>query len=253
MADYAKKKNDELAQLCKDRGLAHTGKKADLVKRLEEHDAKSAAGAAAPKPETNEDEIDWDEEPATETAKAATTEASANAIAAGGQGEVPNPQAVPNQEAAIDPAKTDELDVAPPAPEAGATEEKKEEKDFSTGLADRTLDEEIEKRKARLRKFGVPEDDEQWKKLERAQKFGNAEILGGLNSALSNEKPGKKRGREGADNDKDRKRSRGPGKKQGGGGDKKPEKEASNGGYPSWMTQADKDAADRRKAKFAAA
>ena len=31
MADYAKKKNDELAALCKERGLAHTGKKADLV------------------------------------------------------------------------------------------------------------------------------------------------------------------------------------------------------------------------------
>lgn len=263
MADYAKKKNDELAQLCKDRSLPHTGKKADLVKRLEEFDAKNTGGAAPAKPAGNEDEIDWDDEPATETAKAATNEAAANAIAAGGQGELPNPQAVPNQEAAVDPSKTDELEVAPPASEPAAIEEKKEEKDFSTGLADRTLDEEIEKRKARLRKFGVPEDDEEWKKLERAQKFGNMEILGGLNKALSNEKPGKKRGREdGAEkeggNQRDRKRSRGrAGRKQGGAGgapgEKKPEKESSNGGYPGWMTQADKDAADRRKAKFSTA
>ncbi|CAK4033918.1 SAP domain [Lecanosticta acicola] len=263
MADYAKKKNDELATLCKDRGLPHTGKKADLVKRLEEYDTKIAASAATAKPAANEDEIDWDDEPATETAEAATNEAAANAIAAGGQGQVPNPQAVPNQEAAIDPAKTDELDVAPPAaPEPAAAEEKKEEKDFSTGLAERTLEEEIEKRRARLRKFGVPEDDEEWKKLERAQKFGSSESLGGLNKALSDAKPGRKRGRDGgAKNDGgnhgDRKRSRGrPGREQGGSGagGRKPEKESnSNGGYPSWMTQADKDAADRRKAKFATA
>lgn len=96
MADYAKKKNDELAALCKERSLPHTGKKADLVKRLEDYDAKGAsASASAPaKPAANEDEIDWDDE-----AKAATTEPAAAAIAAGGVGEVANPLAVPNQQA----------------------------------------------------------------------------------------------------------------------------------------------------------
>ena len=54
--DYAKKKNDELAALCKERNLPHTGKKADLVKRLEEYDAKNAAAPAAT---TNDDEIDF--------------------------------------------------------------------------------------------------------------------------------------------------------------------------------------------------
>jgi SAP domain-containing ribonucleoprotein len=76
MSEYAKKKNDELAALCKERGLPHTGKKADLVKRLEEHDATNTstaptpATAPAPAPVAAvEDEIDWDDEPAAETAK----------------------------------------------------------------------------------------------------------------------------------------------------------------------------------------
>lgn len=247
MAEYAKKKNDELAALCKERSLPHTGKKADLVKRLEEYDATHDA-APAQTAATNDDEIDFDDEPAPETA---TTEAAANAMAAGGVGEVKNPQAVPNQHAAIDPAKTDDLTVDPPAEQQP---EAKEEKDFSTGLAERTLDEEIEKRKARLRRFGVSEDSEEWKALERAQKFGNAEILGGLNIALSAEK---KRGRgPPVDNDGGiRKRSKGrPGPKKVTSERPRKEKEGGGGGgaYPSWMTQADRDAADRRKAKFAA-
>lgn len=243
MADYGKKKNDELAALCKERGLAHTGKKADLVKRLEEYDTTSAGTPA--KPPAAEDEIDWDDEPATETAKAATSEPAPNAIAAGGVGEVSNPQAVPNQEAAIDPAKTDDLAVAPPAAEPAATEEKKEEPNFSTGLAERTLDEEIEKRKARARKFGLPEDSDEIKMLERAKRFGNNELpgLGLLNKALP-EKTERKRGREGGDSGRP-----GPGKKQRG---DKPERKDGVDGFPSWMTQADRDAAARRKAKFTA-
>lgn len=252
MADYAKKKNDELAALCKERGLAHTGKKADLVKRLEEYDTQNAGAA---KPAAPEDEIDWDDEPATETAKAATTEPAANAIAAGGVGEVANPQAVPNQEAAVDPSKTDDLAVAPPAAEPAATEEKKEDPSFNTGLAERTLDEEIEKRKARARKFGLPEDSDEIKMLERAKKFGSTDLpgLGLLNKALP-EKQDRKRGREGGDKEGGiRKRSRGraaPGKKQRGGD--KPERKDGVDGFPAWMTEADREAAARRKAKFTA-
>lgn len=239
MVDYAKKKNDELAALCKERSLPHTGKKADLVKRLEEHDAKSGTAAAPSKPE---DEIDWDEEPATETAKAATTEPAANAIAAGGVGEVANPQAVPNQEAAVDPAKTDDLSVAPPE---GTTEVKP-----TSTMPDRTIDEELEKLKKRAEKFGnPPEMLENIKKMERAKKFGveGESGLGMLNQALSTEKPYGKRGREGAENDGGiRKRSKvRPGKKGGGGGvETKPKKESnekSNGGYPSWMTDKDRE------------
>ena len=241
MVDYSKKKNDELAALCKERSLPHTGKKADLVKRLEDYDTKATSGTAAA-PAKAEDEIDWDEEPATETAKAATTEPAANAIAAGGVGEVSNPQAVPNQEAAIDPAKTDDLSVAPP-------EASTEVKPTST-MPDRTIDEELEKLKKRAEKFGnPPEMLENIKKMERAKKFGveGESGLGMLNQALSTEKPYGKRGREGAENDGGvRKRSKvRPGKKGGGGAvEAKPKKagdEKSNGGYPSWMTDKDRE------------
>ena len=255
MADYAKKKNDELAALCKERGLAHTGKKADLVKRLEDYDASGGASTAAAKPAI-EDEIDWDDEPATETAKAATTEPAADALAAGGVGvEFPNPQDVPNQIPAEDPAETDDLTVDPPAPEP-----KEPEKDFSQGLMDRTIDEEIEKRKARARKFGMPEDTDDIKALERAKRFGTTDLPGMLNKALSTE--GRKRGRNGDGGEAGvRKRSRGPGRGRGG-RDRGPRRERTpvsgsggggggGGGYPTWMTKEDREAADRRKAKFA--
>lgn len=88
-----------------------TGKKADFVQRLQDSDAGSAGAQPAV---TGEDEIDWDDEPALEAATKATTEPAADALAAGGIGEIPNPQNVPNQIPAIDPAATDELSVDPP-------------------------------------------------------------------------------------------------------------------------------------------
>ena len=57
MADYAKMKNAELEALLKERNLPHTGKKADLVKRLQDADAASSEPA-----KKDEDEIDWDDE-----------------------------------------------------------------------------------------------------------------------------------------------------------------------------------------------
>ncbi|KAF7197074.1 hypothetical protein HII31_01499 [Pseudocercospora fuligena] len=265
MADYAKKKNDELAALCKERGLAHTGKKADLVKRLEGYDAKqtatTTAPAAAAKPAANEDEIDWDDEPATEAAKAATTEPAANAIAAGGQGEVSNPQAVPNQEAAIDPAQTDDLKVAAAPADAATTEAEKEAKKaenakYSANLAERTLQEEIEKRKARARRFGMPEDSDEIKALERKLRFGDTDLPGDLNRALQ-EKKREKRGRAAAveaDDGGIRKRSRGrPGPTKKGSVEKPKSEKKANGGFPDWMSEADRQKAEARKAKFAAA
>lgn len=246
MADYGKRKNDELQALCKERGLAHTGKKADLVKRLEDHDAQSS-GAAKPA----EDEIDWDDEPATETAKAATTEPAANAIAAGGVGEVANPLAVPNQEQVEDPSQANDLTVIPPEKEPSP-----EKVEFSAGLAEQTLDTEIEKRKARARKFGLPEDSDEIKMLERAKKFGNADALKSLNAGLSTE-GGRKRGREGGEN--------GGGIRKGGRGGRRQDSRRREKGRPSpapgsgvdkssagWSA-ADKEAIERRKARFAKA
>ncbi|KAK1055532.1 hypothetical protein LTR74_015612 [Friedmanniomyces endolithicus] len=277
MADYAKKKNDDLITLCKERGLPHTGKKADFVQRLEDYDLKHASGPpptyTADKPAL-EDEIDWDDEPpATETANTATTTQAADAMAAGGIGAVSNPVAVPNQTVAEDPATTNDLTVAAAPestaePEPPAAKEASPEKDFSTGLAERTIDEEIARRKARAKKFGLPEDNDEIKMLERARRFGVVDasaVPGMLNQALSEgrkrEGRGEKRGLDGAlsadagvrkrsrgDKKGVRQRSRGPreangGRKEGGGG--------GGGGGGAGMSDADKAKAEARKQRFA--
>jgi len=248
MADYAKKKNDELATLCKERSLPHTGKKADLVKRLEEFDAKggSSASADAPaKPVTGEDEIDWDDD-----AKAATTKPAAAAIAAGGVGEVANPLAVPNQEPAIDPSKTDDLTVVAPSEQPAAQEAESE-----STMEHRSLAAEIEKRKARARKFGMPENTEEIKALERALRFGATDLPGLLNKALpaKSERAEKKRGRASVEPEGGvRKASRG---RKGGDRPKpvngKAEASKPSQGGAAWMNDKDREAAERRKAKFA--
>ncbi len=286
MAAYTKQTNPELVALLKERGLPHSGKKADLIKRLEEHDASQSATAApttVPAPAATakpaiEDEIDWDDDTA-----GATTEQAASAVAAGGVGEVKNPVDVPNQEVAEDPATTNDLTVAgnttavaetvEDAPAAAVEEkEKSPEKDFTSGLAERTIDEEIEKRKARARKFGMPEDSEEIKMLIRAKKFGVTDasaVPGMLNQALS--APGKgdrKRGPAGLDGalseggvhkrgrrDGGRGRGRdrpGMGRRQASGRPSPaPGAKKEGGGYASWMGEEDRRKADARKAKFA--
>jgi SAP domain-containing ribonucleoprotein len=259
MSDYAKKKNDELMALCKERGLAHTGKKADLVKRLEEHDAQSGSANAAAAAAAPEDEIDWDEDTtdAAAAAKAATTEPAANTSS--------NTQAAPSQEAATTSEATTQPASTTDAP-AAAPAEKKPEVDFSTGLAARTLDEEIEKRKARARKFGLPEDTEEIKALERAKRFGTATTelpgLGLLNGALPEKRERKGRGggeapanTDGGIRKNGRERQRGAkGKVRGAEKPKSAGAAAGEGGqYPGWMTQKDREAAERRRAKFSSA
>jgi len=284
MADYSKMKNAELESLLKERGLPHTGKKAELVKRLQDADQTGAKG---------EDEIDWDDEPATATAQNATSEPAAAALQAGGVGQPANPQAVPNQVADVDPATTDDLTVAAPAEatssvaptESTATvanettaqptiettteqiaEPEKFEKpavDFSSGMKTLTIDEEIEKRKARAKKFGTDiEKDEVLKNLERQKKFSGGDALPGkLNEALPDKRE-KKRGRETDDGGNQQKRGRpgmagrrGSGRPQ---GDRAstPRNGKLNGSTPkpapsSGMSEADRQKAEARKARFA--
>lgn len=276
MPDYAKMKNADLEALLKERGLPHAGKKADMVDRLQKDDEKVAA-AAASKPANAEDEIDWDDEgDEVAAAPAAQDDAITNeeTIAkAGGQGQPPDPQAVPNQVADIDPATTDDLSVQPPAEAevegtaGAATEEKKEPApDYSIGLAASSLDEEIEKRKKRALKFGMKiEDDEGLKKLERAKKFGEVGPPKGLDEALPER--ARKRGREDGEDAGGNKR-RGGGRDNGRGGRggrggrdrrenrprdgrdaRRDEGKASSGS--SWMSEKDRAAAEARKAKWA--
>lgn len=213
--DYSKKTNADLVEILKSRSLPHTGKKADLVARLQQDDEKKATEAPAATTTTDaaEDVIDWDDELPTEKP---ATEAGANAIAAGGKGPVANPVAVPNQKLDTDPATADELKVESTGAAAAVTgqpdstttnAEKKEAVEFTRGLPATELEEELRKRKARAAKFGIVEDEETAlkeaeKQLERARRFGTgggAETstnvgVRGLDEALPNEPP-RKRGR----------------------------------------------------------
>ncbi|PSN69888.1 hypothetical protein BS50DRAFT_585393 [Corynespora cassiicola Philippines] len=289
MPEYAKMKNADLEALLKTRGLPTGGKKADMVDRLTKDDEKAAepaapAGAAAVV--HPEDEIDWDDDepakpaPAAEAAPAETTAPEAAATAkAGGTGQPPNPQDVPNQVADIDPAATNDLAVKPPVEENEtnadgdtATEETKAPPpDYSRGLAASTIDEEIEKRKARAKRFGLNiENDEGLKKLERKKKFGETGPPQGMDEALPERERARKRGRD--DNDdagRNKRRGGGAGGAGGGGGrsgggrqrgrgqrdgDRKREdnRDDKSRGTGGWMSAEDRQKAEARKNKWAA-
>ena len=158
-----------------------------------------------------EDEIDWDEDDTK-----ATTAPAAAAVAAGGQGQVANPAAVPNQKVDTDPAATSDLKVVAegepksteaattseaPATEATPAEPEAPKQDFTAGISKSDVDKEAEKRAARAKRFGIApttEAEEATKKAERAKKFGleagTEETVKGLDSALPERRA--KRGRE---------------------------------------------------------
>lgn len=281
--DYSKKTNAELVEILKSRSLPHTGKKADLVARLQQDDEKQAAPASNSNADAAEDVIDWDDDvPAEKPA----TEAGANAIAAGGKGAVANPVTVPNQklDTDADPATADDLTVESTGaaaavtgqPDETATEAEKKAAvvDFSQGLAASELEEELRKRKARAAKFGIVEDTETAvkeaeKQLERAKRFGtgaggeatSAVGVRGLDEALPNE-PSRKRsrtdqgGRGGKRRDNGRNHNRRGGnnnqqnRRRGGGGGGGGEKEQ---GEPKAWSEKDALAMEARKKRFATA
>lgn len=281
--DYSKKTNAELVEVLKARSLPHTGKKAELVARIQEDDEKTAgAPTAAPgavsKTDAAEDVIDWDDDVPAETSvtEKPTTEASANAIAAGGKGAIANPVAVPNQKLDTDPAAADDLkvessgDAATAAAEPIAETEKKPAVDYTRGLPATELEEELRKRKARAEKFGIIEDTETAlkeaeKTLARAKRFGTATeddsaasaSVKGLDQALPDEKSRKRArneqggqggqgGRGGKRRDHGRNRNRRGGNNGGNNG-----ASASSG----QKNHSDKDrvAAEARKKRFATA
>ena len=215
-------KNADLEALLKSRGLPTGGKKADMVDRLVKDDEKAAdASASKPAASNPEDEIDWDDD--AEEAPVEPTPAAKPAASIADTGikdQVPNPQAVPNQVADIDPSNTDDLSVKVPTEEKTETQDKNkaEEKkeptpDYTRGLAATNLEAEIEKRKARAKKFGLNiDEDEGLKKLERAKKFGETGPPKGLDEALSDRT--RKRGRD--DNEESNKN-----KRRGGGNDRR--------------------------------
>lgn len=282
--DYSKKTNAELVEILKGRSLPHTGKKADLVARIQQDDEKESTGApaAAPASGAAEDVIDWDDDvPADSSADPQpATEAGANAIAAGGKGAVANPVAVPNQKLDTDPATTDELKVEATgqAEPAGAPEaETKPAVDYTRGLPATELEEELRKRKARAEKFGIVEDSETAlkeaeKTLARAKRFGTgAEAdagvsVKGLDQALPEERRKRSRNDQGGRGGKRRdhghgrnRNRRGDGNQNqnrggggGGGGVAKNGPGAPNRVQKSW-SEKDTSAMEARKKRFATA
>ncbi|PGH09322.1 hypothetical protein GX51_00764 [Blastomyces parvus] len=289
-AEYAKKTNAELIEILKSRSLPHTGKKADLIARLQEADkadADRAAAAAPAKASAVEDVIDWDDDAAlTEPAVAAKPEPST--VTAAPINQVPNPTAVPNQKIDIDPSTTHDLKVvrsedkaetaSAPAPgdEAAPTEqvngtavqpaEKPAEKpavDYSIGLSATDLEVELAKRKARAEKFGIVEDSstalEQAKKaVERAKRFGtvteDAAIVKGLDEALPERTRKRERGTDEGGSGRGGKRRdfrRGRGHMGRGGGRRGPAPRQSNGGNgSSSWTEQDRIALEKRRSRF---
>ena len=227
--DYSKKKVAELEEILRSRSLPHTGKKADLIARIQQHDAQSSSTTAVQPAQTGkadplEDQIDWEDDAAEtpSTIKGSAPPAAA-AIAAGGKGQVANPPAVPNQVVDTDPSKTSDLKVKPadtskttastsataagdaPVAADNTEAEKAPPTDFTSGIATSTIDEELEKRKKRAARFGLQEStDDAAKSLERAKRFGTGSegdktAVKGLDEALPERAKrgrGMKRGRD---------------------------------------------------------
>ena len=272
--DYSKKKVAELEEILKSRSLPHTGKKAELIARLQQHDAQLSSNAAAQpaqnaKTDPLEDQIDWEDNAAEtpSTIKGSAPPATA-AIAAGGKGQVANPPAVPNQVIDTDPSTTSDLKVKPAntpkatantaatAGDASAATEISPPTDFTSGIATSTIDEELEKRKKRAARFGLQESTEDAAKaLERAKRFGTGSegdkaAVKGLDEALPERIKrgrGTKRGRDEKDGGGD-----GGGKRR---ATPKPGKEAKVeiSDEVKQTRERDRLAAEARKKRFAEA
>ncbi|KAL4741134.1 hypothetical protein BDV11DRAFT_77676 [Aspergillus similis] len=286
--DYAKKTNAELVEILKSRNLPHTGKKADMVARLQEDDSSKAAAPA--QTENADDVIDWedDEVPtatSTTTTRAVENDAAAvapapteeNAAAAPKAEETKTDSAESEAGATQDSAKPSGT-VVPTGAEEQAVQQSTEEKpapNFALGLSVTDLEEELKKRKARAEKFGITEEsqaaiDEAAKKLERAKRFGTAgeapgvESVSRLDQALPERsrkrgrgendqggRGGKKRNHNGRNNNQ---RQRGRGHKgQGQGQSQKQgqaQKPATNNSASNGWSEKDKAAMEARKKRF---
>ena len=271
MSDYSKMKNADLEGLLKERGLPHSGKKADLVARLQEDDKKKASVAV---PE--EDEIDWDLDDTLPGDESKTTTTTAAPVAETKK-EEPKAQAakptkpavtttvttaatakIANGNAAV--KKTDKP-VEPAAADVPA-------KDYTAGLKETSAEDEIEKRRKRIKRFMDPNDpesvkkgEEELKKLERAEKFKEFEATAKVDSALPERKRKRDHDNEGGESRgggfKRRGRRFGRGGGGGGGGDGQSNKTSAgmeskeSGAVPVWMSDADRAKAESRKQRFA--
>lgn len=269
--DYSKRKNAELEDLLKARSLPHTGKKADLVARLQQYDKEHSTSATTPAPAAptgappTEDEIDWEDDtvaapaPPTTTTTTTTTTPSApraTALAAGGTGPIPTPLAVPNQLPAEDPSTTTDLTVQPPASTSPPTTTTvpTTTPPFTASLSRTSPTTELAKRAARAARFGLADShtpsnstEEASKALERAKRFGGVggeeeggNAVKGLDRALP-ERGARKRGRGGEEERVGKRR----------GGRERERKNGNGKGGGGGVREKDRVAAEARKKRFA--
>jgi len=261
MSDYSKMKNADLEALLKARNLPHTGKKADLVARLTEDDTQKASKAIP------EDEIDWDDDDLPAPAKPAPATTATPAASAPAKKEEAKAQPAaakaapaPKADAPATTAKTNGSATEPAAAAAPAEEATTAEPapSFIAGLNSTSVDDEIEKRRKRIERFRNPNDaasnelaDEELRKLARMEKFKDLSIAEKMDAALPERQKRKRdnadEGARGADKHSGDRRS-GRGAR---GGDRVEKKDAAKQG--AWMSEADRKAAEARKARFSAA
>ncbi|KEF59977.1 uncharacterized protein A1O9_04825 [Exophiala aquamarina CBS 119918] len=175
MVDYAKKTVAELQEILKSRSLPHTGKKADLIARLNEADTATEQAEVLPVadvPAPQEQTVSAPE-PVAEPefqAEAVTTETAA---------------ATTQADTAASPSANTDTALATSA-------------SYALNLPTSEVDAEMAKRKARAERFGTENaatngvddaDSEAQRALERAKRFGTGQTaMGKLDEALPTER-----------------------------------------------------------------
>lgn len=266
MSDYAKLKVAELQAQLKERSLPHTGKKDELIARLQENDASKNATVSAPAA-AQEDEIDWDDDataqpaPITETATDPATTSATEKVAeplineTATNGAVDAAAESTTGESYLQNSKTSSTETnitdkstpesAPAVQEPPTTEAKPEEPAAPPPPTEQEISAELEKRLARIDKYvnksdpaDVARAEEEKAKLLRLAKFKDTSTesasdihnpKGMLDSVLP-EKRERKRGRGEQDGERGGKRRRGGGGGGGGGERRNGGGEQRNGG-----------------------
>jgi len=215
MTDYNKLKVTELKELLTQRNLSTDGKKGDLVARLAADDdanAATEATEAAPTPAAPAPAVEKKEIkkviPATTTATPPATSQPAAAPAGErkkftfkritDEFEEPKPVAEPEPVPAEVTAEP-KVETTSPAANGSPVAIAAPSESFSAGLTASTVDSELEKRKLRAARFGVPVSDGV-KIIERAHRFatgndpstGTEKSLNALDSALGENKSKKR-------------------------------------------------------------
>jgi SAP domain-containing ribonucleoprotein len=170
--DYSKLKVAELKEELGKRSLPVSGKKEELVARLLESEGKSKSTANADLGDLAppEDDYDWDE-PATKTYSSMEIQVTGSTTKSETKA-APAPSSV-SAPSAAKPAGAPKQPLEAPKPSSETTA-KSPPVAASTEATDEALAAELEKRKRRAERFGIPLADSV-KALERAKRFGTTE------------------------------------------------------------------------------